>query len=304
MDDCEKWFARTQLQLALSTKRGMEFQHFFEKIMKYTDSDFRSVKPWGSRGDEKNDGFIDSKGQYFQVYSPENSEYKIAEAVKKMQEDLTELISFWKVQLKRNLSECIFVFNCEDTNVLFEEAIDSLKKEHPEIKFSVMFRNNLETIFISLSKDKIQMLIGGIPSPEDLMTQLDYSILPEVIGHILSMKFTISAPVEKLIAPKYDAKIKFNNLTLAKNYLDTAYFYINQINAFFADEPQKKEVLREKFSKLYAESLVNFPISEDAQFMYILNKASPNDTLQIKSAVMYLMAVYFESCDIFKEPLP
>ena len=50
--------------------RGEAFQDFFADIMeKRHPQDFCRTKPWGQRGDQKNDGYLKSKRTLFQVYA-------------------------------------------------------------------------------------------------------------------------------------------------------------------------------------------------------------------------------------------
>ena len=48
------------------------FEDLFTEIMNYKEADFRSIKPWGNIGDRKNDGYIRSRGIFYQVYASED----------------------------------------------------------------------------------------------------------------------------------------------------------------------------------------------------------------------------------------
>ena len=71
MNNQEKALARNQFKLKIHEANGQAFEDIFTVIMNYAEPDFQSIKPWGNIGDRKNDGYIKSKGIFFQVFSPE-----------------------------------------------------------------------------------------------------------------------------------------------------------------------------------------------------------------------------------------
>jgi hypothetical protein len=58
---------------------------------------------------------------------------------------------------------------------------------------------------------------------------------------------------------------------------------------------------------MYEESKEAIPESEtnysDKRFMYILKKAMVKDSKPYRDAVLVLMSYYFDTCDIFEEPI-
>jgi hypothetical protein len=268
--------------------------------MEYHCNEFEPVKPWGILGDRKNDGFIKSKGIYYQVYAPENASIKIKDAIVKLKNDFKGLFDYW--QDKYPIKEYYFVFNAESTNPKLETELSDLAKEYNPIKFDVLLSHQLEDIFIKLPKSQIQMLIGGIPSADELLKDIDFSLLPKIIKHILSFTFDDSDIKTKNIVRDFDEKIKFNNLDRSKHYLNNAYFQVSKIKDYFSENPDEKELLKDKFVRLYEESKEKYPNDEELQFHDILNKSSPSNTACVKNAVIVLMTMYFESCDIFEMP--
>ncbi len=300
MDENEKFYARKEFKLKVLQLKGNAYEDFFVNIMKYHCDEFESVEPWGTLGDRKNDGFIKSKGVYYQVYAPKEPSFKIKTAIDKLKEDFKGLYDFW--QSKYPIKEFYFVFNAKDTNPKLETELSSLATQYAPIKFDVLLRHQLESIFINLTKSQIQALIGGIPSPDELLKDIDYSLLPKIIKHILSLEFDDSEIKTKIIAPDFDDKIEFNNLNRSKHYLNNAYFQLSKIKEYFSENPDEKELLKDKFKKLYQSSINLFPNDEEMQFHYILGQSSPDNRTCVKNAVIALMTIYFEVCDIFKEP--
>ena len=187
MDENEKLYARKEFSLKVLQLKGKAYEDFFVNTMKYHCNEFESVRPWGILGDRKNDGFIKSKGIYYQVYAPENPAIKISDAIDKLKEDFKGLLDFW--QSKYPIKEFYFVFNDHSTNPRLETELSSLSSQYPSIKFDVLLQHQLEIIFMNLTKSQIQMLIGGIPSPDELLKDIDYSLLPKIVKHILSLNF-------------------------------------------------------------------------------------------------------------------
>ena len=50
--------------------RAEQFQDLFADIHGSHDEDFIRTRPWGNRGDRKNDGYLRSERTLFQVYGP------------------------------------------------------------------------------------------------------------------------------------------------------------------------------------------------------------------------------------------
>jgi hypothetical protein len=74
MNSQEKALARKMFKLKIHESNGQAFEDLFTSIMNYAESDFQAIKPWGNIGDRKNDGYIESKGIFFQVFAPEDIE--------------------------------------------------------------------------------------------------------------------------------------------------------------------------------------------------------------------------------------
>src|SRR5689334_11072685 len=90
-------------------RKGIEFQGFFATIMeKRYPEDFIRVRPWGSAGDWKNDGYLKSQRKLFQSYAP--NELTANECVSKIDEDFSGALPYWK----QHFNTWVFVHNSRD----------------------------------------------------------------------------------------------------------------------------------------------------------------------------------------------
>lgn len=88
--------------------QGTEFQQLFERVMPRVLGDsatFIPVRPYGNVGDKKNDGML-LDGTLYAAYSPD--EFKQAELVTKIKEDLAGAVEHWK---DNGLRKWVFVYN-------------------------------------------------------------------------------------------------------------------------------------------------------------------------------------------------
>lgn len=291
------------LQARILQSDGQSFQDLFCSIMEIAEQpDFKKVKPHGSAGDRKNDGFNQKTGCYYQVYAPEDPESRITTACKKAAKDFKGLCDFWEKVCP--IKAYYFVFN-DKFKGSFPELLSTLlilKNENPQIDTLTNFTcEDLVKKFLSLSDADRTRIIGHCPNPEDVL-DIDYVALQDVVRHLESLDESVST--EKLVAPEFLEKIKFNKLgpDTTKLLLQGSY-QLHALESFFADAPEKKSVLQKKFKGLY-EYAKTKPSGElsDLVFFEVINSASPRNTKEIHNAIIVLMAYYFESCDIYEEP--
>ena len=89
----EKTLARKLFKLKVHEANGQAFEDMFVAIMTYAESDFQPIKPWGNIGDRKNDGYIKSKGVFFQVFSPEDITKTYVKVIQKLKNDFNGLLA-------------------------------------------------------------------------------------------------------------------------------------------------------------------------------------------------------------------
>ncbi len=296
MNNQEKALARNQFKLKIHEANGQVFEDIFTAIMNYVESDFQSIKPWGNIGDRKNDGYIKSKGIFFQVFSPEEITTSYPNVIKKLNGDFNGLLNQWSP-----VNEFYFVVNdkYQGVNADCEQAIQSIKQDHGLTNSGFKTAADLENLLFSLDEDQVFAIVGFLPDPA--MIQLDFSVLSEIINHLMSLSLPKTKD-SRIIYPDWDEKITFNNLdSLEAKYLNDGFLqigsldeYLNNQSNFFADE------VKDKIREIYIECSKTCSGSE--LFWKMVNMISTKAETSFQSAGIVLISKYFETCDVFEEP--
>lgn len=298
----ELYIARLCFHNRVYKANGNSYEELFSLVMQLHNPNFRQVKPQGSLGDKKNDGFDPETGTYYQVYAPEKLSSTEKTAIKKVIEDFEGLKAYWP-SIGYPVKSFYFVVNDKFSGVgpSVYDTIKKLDTDNPDINVDLFLASDLERIFSSLDENKIMDVIGAIPSADIMMISND--VLHGVICHIMNSKVDANAPFIPL-NPDMEEKIKFNSLSpscaaqLTSGLINTSFIddYFSAYNNFMCDE------LRNRFNTYYKESANQFK-DTNLIFADIYKKALPQDATRAHAdAVMVLMAYYFECCDIFESP--
>ena len=294
----EKTFARQLFQNKILKADGQIFEDIFSVIMNYAETDFQQIKPWGNIGDRKNDGYIKTKGIFYQVYAPEDIRKSYTNVVSKLKKDFDGLKAQWTP-----VNEFYFVVNDKDNgvNADCEKIIQEIKISHNLNNAGILTVKHLENILFELEDDQIFSITGFIPDPANIK-QLDFSILNEVIGHIMQLPLN-EGDKPKNVLPNWNEKIKLNILSESVSQLlinggfqsHSLKEYLENNSDFLADS------LRDKMNEVYSQEKENK--SGDELFWAIVNSASPKAEHRYQTSAIVIMSKYFETCDIFEEPV-
>lgn len=276
--------------------------------MTKSNVEFQAIKAYGNVGDRKNDGFVQTSGTYYQVFSPEDitKNQTIKECISKLKEDFTGLYKNWNGLCK--IKNFFFVINDRYKGISppIIEAIMNLDNDpnYTDVKISIFSAKDLEEVFDSLDETKKQDVIGFIP--DEVIPIVEYDALHETVLYLLNKEIDMSS-TDALVVPDFGEKIKFNKLSSAvEPQLITGSYQDGILREYFNENPGVKEILQKKFQGLYEQSKMkianNIENFADCRFYYILEQACPKKTISIKTSVIVLMAYYFSSCDIFEEP--
>jgi hypothetical protein len=303
----EKQIARIIFRNKILSSDKQAYEDLFTEVMQATDPNFQPVKPQGKEGDKKCDGFNKVTGQYYQVYAPEDLERKEKTALDKLTETIKGIFNYW--QSISPIKEFYFVIkdNNKGAYPSIHSQLADIEKTY-NIKADTFLSNHLEDVFLSLNEEKALSIIGGfLPNPLNI-SNVDISSLCEVIDHLLH--FESDFKDERFPEnPDFEKKIRFNNLS--DEYamlLKVAYRQTYIIDDYFTFQSSfLKQDLKQVFADFYTQALVAIPENiecrSDIVFQKILENASPKNTKPFNDAVLVLMSHYFESCDIFEEPI-
>jgi len=303
----KKHIARIIFQNKLLSSDKQTFEDLFTKVMQLYDKNFRPVKPHGKEGDKKCDGFNKVTGQYYQAYAPEDLSGKEKIAQIKLNDTINGIFAFW--QSISPVKEFYFVINDQYKGVWPKISLQlaEIAQKHKIIADTLLCKD-LEDIFLQLQEDDIIEILGGLLPCAANITNIDISSLGEVIDHLLRSE---RKPKEERFPndPNFDKKIRFNNLSEEYAiFLKVAYQQTYLIDDYFTyNSSFIKQDLKLAFSDFYTKAqnsiLESFENRSDVIFQKIWDDASPRNTSPFRNAALVLMSHYFESCDIFEEPI-
>lgn len=293
----EKHISRILFKNKIHEADGQKFEDLFSAIMNYKEPEFTQIKPWGNIGDRKNDGYIKSKGIYFQVHAPEDIRKSYPDVIKKIQKDFSGLQSQWS-----NIQEFYYVVNDKynGVNADSEKLLETIKLSNSLNECQFVVAKDLENMLYNLADDQILTIAGHIPDPANLPS-LDYSILNEILKHLRSK--SLNNGIEKIVVPDWDEKIKFNNLTSNESVrLTNGYFQLGTLSDYLKNNSDfTAQELQTKISGMYQELAKAYSGSE--LFWELVNEISPRSSSEYQASSIVIMSMYFETCDIFEEPV-
>jgi hypothetical protein len=306
MEAIQNYFSRLLLKVKIYESNGDQYESLFTKIQQYLNPDFRQVKPQGSLGDGKNDGYIKSDGIYFQVYAPENSTRTITNAISKIESDFVELKKQWSDLCL--IKKWYFVMNDKYNNFPTEihKKLLALGNVYTEVSFLPYQSIDLENDCMKLKEDEIMTIVGSVPNDEDLKIRIADESFKEAIKKI--NEFEIRVEKDNIpIVPDYDKKIKHNNLSKEISYwLSKSDFQFGIIEDHFRLKPENRKIIKEKLIAIYDEEMKEYnnrlKDNNDLVFVSIFNKISNELTNSARFAALCLLSYFFIRCDIFERP--
>ncbi|NLP13174.1 MAG: hypothetical protein GX383_01530 [Clostridium sp.] len=294
----EKTLARQLFQNKIFKSDGQAFEDMFVCIMSYAEKEFQAIKPWGNIGDRKNDGYIRDKGIYFQVYAPEDIRKSYSDAIAKLNGDFSKLKEYWDP-----INEFYFVVNDKyrGVNADCEKTIRTLKDKYQLDEAKFLTAKDIERILFTLEDDQIFSIVGFIPDPSKVK-QIDFSVLDEVVDYIMKMPLK-GTDNDNVVLPDWEEKIIFNNLSKSVAYLlNSGYMQVPNLEKYLSNNSDfLADTLRNRINEVYSEE--KELCTGDELFWAIVYRLSPKPEQSYQIAVIVIMAKYFETCDIFEDPL-
>jgi hypothetical protein len=291
-----QWFALC-FQRDVYKKRGTEFQDFFADLMEAAHpGDFERVRPYGSKGDLKCDGFLRSQGCAFQVYAPR--ETKEAAMVSKIDTDFAGAKKHWKAEMRG----WTFVHN--DTEGLpagVVKKIDALQKRNRLVVIETWAPARLLAVAMTIPRGKLVVMFGRPPQRQDF-DRLTFEPLAKVLAAIRGHD---PEPLDN-IEPVSPQKLEANALSAAAaDYLRLGRQREHLVQQYFEAHPnptfgeQVAAAFRDEYRRLRDEGL-------DANAIFAalqeLAGGSTRGDPGHEAAVLAVMSYLFERCDIFEAP--
>jgi hypothetical protein len=146
--------------------RGDNFQIFFGQIMNSCyPGDFTQTKPWGNLGDNKCDGFLPSRGKFYQCYAPD--EMTKSDTLKKLHVDFKGSIPYYQI----HFNTWVFVNNCRESRVpaWLVLELSALHNSPPNIPIENLGFSELRSLALSLEERDLINLFGPIPTLQDIL---------------------------------------------------------------------------------------------------------------------------------------
>ena len=307
MNDNTLTFAQILFKNKALSSNGQEYENLFIRIMVEISTSFEPVKPQGSRGDAKNDGFDFISGEYYQCYAPEDLAKNISTAVDKLQKSADGLVGYWDGISK--VKKIYFVVNDKYLGAYPEihQKLADLRVQHQGIEFELFRTKHLEEKLLSLDIQKIQAVISFLPDPKTV--HLEHDCLTEVLNHLMNFESDTKRD-DKDLPNQLDfiKKMQHNELSdYIRDNLNAAHYCIYQVPDYFKYNSNfERDKLQKIFIKLYQYQLETIKETKDKSniiFSNLFEEICPTSKQSVKLAVLILMAYYFEACDIFEEPI-
>jgi hypothetical protein len=297
MDPLEKAYYEAKFENAYLRAKGDAFQSFFEDLMSRAyKADFMACRPWGNRGDRKNDGFLKSERRLFQAYAP--NEMTEAQAIKKIREDFAGAKAYWNVYF----DTWVFVHNAVDgLPPHVQKEILEFERKNPGVALEPWGLEELRRVFQLLLRIDLESWFGYAPTSET-KTKLVFEDLRVVLETIELQRVAEDRPVKDVPPRKIEANALSPAIaTLLKEGMAKAAL----VEEFFDKWRDPKfgeriaEAFRLKYSSLRDRSTPNQVFNDIQAWAGGAERGSAEHEL----AVLTVLAYYFERCDIFEEPI-
>lgn len=276
--------------------KGNAFQDFFVKLMELAyRGDFMPCRPWGNRGDRKNDGFLKSERRLFQVYAP--NEMVEVKAIAKIREDFEGAREHWH----DHFDKWVFVHNA--TNGLpphVQQVLLELSAQSPEIALETWGMEELRVIFRRLTLDDMKLWFGNAPTSET-KAKLGFKDLQIVLERLTSTPPPLDQPIKDVPRGKIEANaLSESAATLLKEGMAKTPL----VEAFFNywHDPTLGEQIATSFRIQYGKLREELTPNKIFHALQAWAGGEQRGTPEHELAVLTIIAYYFERCDIFEEP--
>jgi hypothetical protein len=297
MDELQRSIYVDRFRLAFHTQKGTAFQDWFVRLAGHAfGADFEEVRPYGPYGDLKCDGRRISTGSVFQCYAPEA--IKEAELIAKVDEDFHGARGHWT----GNMQEWVFVHN--DGRGLPPNAVqhlDALRKAHAPLTIATWSEPELLPLAMGLDLSALQALFG----PAASIAIVDRLVMSDLMPIIDALQRQEPNPGDPPLTPPSPEKLEKNELSEESGlFLRIGRRKSSLVDTFFRKSPRPDlgERIAEAFRTRYAE-LKALDLPADTIFKHLQDYAGFNGEPKRQGAALAVLAYFFDSCDIFEDPV-
>lgn len=277
---------------------GDEFQSFFESIMSAFDPSFVRIKPSGSKGDWKSDGFSMNTGTNYQCYAPERVNAR--KAVTKVEDDYLGAITHWKAQMKH------WTFMCNAPHGLppdIPNKILEINSVPSNVPASLWEASHLWDKTKNLDYSSRAGILGHVPSP-DTVVQTTYTEIDSIINY-LSRTYTAPPPYASstLHLTALHNKIVKNHLNDAvRDLIKLTVPIAAKVGLYLEQHPDPTyaSVVTAQLLSIY-EQVVSIADDPNLVFMQLARQITPpKDDGTYFTAATGFITHFFELCEIFE----
>jgi len=301
MDPLEHAYYEAKFESAFLRAKGNSFQNFFDELMtRAHKGDYMPCRPWGKRGDRKNDGFLKSERRLFQVYAP--NEMSEAVAIKKIRADFEGGKTHWGT----HFDKWVFAHNAYDgLPPHIQTEILNLEKANPGIKIENWGLEELRCVFKKLDGADLQSWFGAAPSTAT-KTNLRFEDLRVVLETIALQELPDDQPVRDVPPRKIQANALSHSVArllkegMTKSVL-VSDFFANWHDPTFGE--RVASTFRSKYVSLRDDTHPRLTPNEVFYELQSWAGGAERGSAEHELAVVTVLAYYFERCDIFEEPM-
>lgn len=304
------WY-RILFKVKVYEASGDSFQRLVNDLCQHSWVGFQAISPWGNWGDGGNDGWVQDDQHYLQVYAPKpTTRLNEVDAAKKSVNDFQKLLNKWPTIKKYS-----FVLNDRFVGIPapVAHAMEEIKATHNLAQARPIGSADLESMFMGLSEDLRQIIVGGIPSCS--LSAVDASAVGELLSNLADNITPLPPLLTNPNAPDFDEKIAFNGLTSpVSEYLRVSSYQASLVDEFLSRrDPGLQQAVSEEISGLYATSKSEIPDADpdaaNIRYAWMLDRLIPEAGRQhphswkaYREAAQIVLAKFFETCDAYEYP--
>lgn len=298
MDELQRSIYVDRFRLAFYTQQGTTFQDWFVRLAGHAfGADFEEVRPYGAQGDLKCDGRRISTKSIFQCYAPYLM--KDVDLIAKVDEDFHGARTHWAAEM----DEWVFVHN--DGRGLPPKAvqhIQGLRQAHNPLRLETWSEPELLQLAMALDLAGLQALFGYAPS----ITIVDRLVMADLVPVIEALERQEPNPSDPPLTPPSPEKLEKNALSEESAILlRFGRRKSSLVESFFrkSSRPDLGERIAEAFRARYAE-LKSLGLHTDTIFKHLQDYAGmTGGDPKRQGAALAVLSYFFESCDIFEDPV-